>query len=259
MTVDKDDLRNLGPSYVSEVLNQRNTINHDALIAVGDKWLMHHGVEGQKWGVQNGPPYPLEGAGKRKFLKQVGEYKKRKRREKILKDPKKIVKYSNEFTTDELKEALEKIKVVDDIKTRLPKEKAKRVKLSKKKKIWAKSPATLMKNIDKFTPEEFEVANDRLKKRSALIDLALEMANKPAKAMNVANNYLDNVKKSYSTIMSITDMYHKKFGGGLTSEDSYKMYLKQNPDTAWLVDKLSKNDIFNILDEYKKQNSSNTP
>lgn len=26
--------------------------------------LYHHGILGQKWGVQNGPPYPLEGAGK---------------------------------------------------------------------------------------------------------------------------------------------------------------------------------------------------
>jgi len=27
---------------------------------VGDKdYLMHHGIKGQKWGVENGPPYPL--------------------------------------------------------------------------------------------------------------------------------------------------------------------------------------------------------
>lgn len=22
-------------------------------------WLAHHGVQGQKWGVKNGPPYPI--------------------------------------------------------------------------------------------------------------------------------------------------------------------------------------------------------
>lgn len=27
--------------------------------------LYHHGVKGQKWGVRNGPPYPLEGGAKR--------------------------------------------------------------------------------------------------------------------------------------------------------------------------------------------------
>lgn len=27
---------------------------------VRDKdYLMHHGIKGQKWGVENGPPYPL--------------------------------------------------------------------------------------------------------------------------------------------------------------------------------------------------------
>lgn len=24
-----------------------------------EKYLFHHGIKGQKWGVQNGPPYPL--------------------------------------------------------------------------------------------------------------------------------------------------------------------------------------------------------
>jgi len=28
---------------------------------IGDKdYLMHHGIKGQKWGVENGPPYPLD-------------------------------------------------------------------------------------------------------------------------------------------------------------------------------------------------------
>ena len=32
--------------------------------------LYHHGVAGQKWGVQNGPPYPLSGEGKQNLKKQ---------------------------------------------------------------------------------------------------------------------------------------------------------------------------------------------
>ena len=31
----------------------------DDLIKDGEDFLQHHGVKGQKWGVQNGPPYPL--------------------------------------------------------------------------------------------------------------------------------------------------------------------------------------------------------
>ena len=41
--------------------------------------LSHHGVKGQKWGVENGPPYPLDSkvsTGKR--LKNVGSVKKKK-------------------------------------------------------------------------------------------------------------------------------------------------------------------------------------
>lgn len=25
-----------------------------------DRYLEHHGIKGRKWGVQNGPPYPLD-------------------------------------------------------------------------------------------------------------------------------------------------------------------------------------------------------
>lgn len=32
----------------------------DCIYIVGDSnYLMHHGIKGQKWGVENGPPYPL--------------------------------------------------------------------------------------------------------------------------------------------------------------------------------------------------------
>ncbi|MBO7450964.1 MAG: hypothetical protein J6U54_11425 [Clostridiales bacterium] len=27
---------------------------------MNERWLAHHGVKGQKWGVRNGPPYPIE-------------------------------------------------------------------------------------------------------------------------------------------------------------------------------------------------------
>lgn len=33
--------------------------------------LYHHGIEGQKWGEQNGPPYPLNAAGRKRLNKQI--------------------------------------------------------------------------------------------------------------------------------------------------------------------------------------------
>lgn len=29
-----------------------------------DVWLAHHGIKGQKWGIKNGPPYPLDSQSK---------------------------------------------------------------------------------------------------------------------------------------------------------------------------------------------------
>lgn len=41
-----------------------------------DDYLAHHGVEGQKWGVRNGPPYPLSGDAKKEAKKAYKQAKK---------------------------------------------------------------------------------------------------------------------------------------------------------------------------------------
>ena len=113
-------------------------------------YLMHHGILGQKWGHQNGPPYPLdEGkhsasekkAGWMKSLsgaikkhkvkkqrkkalekaqavrKQKAEEKKRqdefaKKKEEILRsgDPKTIMKYRKQLTDNEIQSALNRVR-----------------------------------------------------------------------------------------------------------------------------------------------------
>ena len=54
-------------------------------------YLMHHGILGQKWGQQNGPPYPLDSnkhsasekkAGWMKSLKEKSETKKKAKKKK---------------------------------------------------------------------------------------------------------------------------------------------------------------------------------
>lgn len=53
--------------------------------------LMHHGIKGQKWGVKNGPPYPLKNAPKSGIINEAiekGEVSKTINREKQLRHTK---------------------------------------------------------------------------------------------------------------------------------------------------------------------------
>jgi len=106
--------------------------------------MYHHGIGGQKWGEQNGPPYPLnpnkdyskaeKKAMKKEYRKEVRRQKKeRKRNEKEEERKKRLAeeearleeeknkaiksgsikdvdKYKDRMTNEELKEAMERIK-----------------------------------------------------------------------------------------------------------------------------------------------------
>lgn len=43
-------------------------------------YLEHHGIKNQKWGVQNGPPYPLNAEGKASFRDKLEERRKQKKK-----------------------------------------------------------------------------------------------------------------------------------------------------------------------------------
>lgn len=92
-----------------------------------DNYLVHHGIDGQKWGRRNGPPYPLlrNAAGqlraraqaKRKARTEakatkIAEAKARQREstKKYLRDnPEKLYKRRNELTKDEIDEIIKQI------------------------------------------------------------------------------------------------------------------------------------------------------
>lgn len=50
--------------------------NRSVIVYGGE--LYHHGIKGQKWGVRNGPPYPIE----KKYARENHRYNERKAREK---------------------------------------------------------------------------------------------------------------------------------------------------------------------------------
>ena len=58
--VDKSKLGYGLPSkHFSKTAGKTNMLRHYEREAA-TRYLMHHGIEGQKWGVKNGPPYPLD-------------------------------------------------------------------------------------------------------------------------------------------------------------------------------------------------------
>lgn len=74
------------------------------MIDYGGYVLVHHGIDGQKWGVRNGPPYPLE----RKSKREINAEKKNNRligKEKNLtistRDKAKILKSNMDDMTNE--------------------------------------------------------------------------------------------------------------------------------------------------------------
>lgn len=65
-------------------------------------YLMHHGVDGQKWGVKNGPPYPLDRghktSGKRKYRTDKGYHKDKSNQNKPV----------NKMSNDELQRRIDR-------------------------------------------------------------------------------------------------------------------------------------------------------
>lgn len=178
----------------------------------GEDYLMHHGIKNQHWGVRNGPPYPLNKEGREKFKKKVKEIREKnkenrrvKRRKKILKDPAKMVKYQDEFTIEELAEAIKKFDMVEEVRKRIPKvEKEQKQQLSLLQKQLASSPAKLAKNADKFNKNDYQLAYDRLKRQRDLQDMTIEDAKRPAKILGVGNAYIGEIASGVGKVKGLT-------------------------------------------------------
>lgn len=177
---------------------------------IGYDFLAHHGREGQKWGVQNGPPYPLDKSGLKSFYKHVKEKRETKRREKILHDPKKLSKHANEFTKEEIDAAIEKIKSINEAKKLIPRDQAPD-KLTKKQKQWAKDPELLMKNFDKFSPKQLEMA---LAAENAYGNLKYRKINKarvPKEWFDLGVDYLRSFANLGQSLVNIRTNYKNLF------------------------------------------------
>lgn len=207
-------------------------------------YLAHHGILGMKWGKQNGPPYPLSDA-KHDRVVQRAE-KKRIRREKkadtrkknILKDPKKIVKYQNEFSKEEIDQALDKMNSVDKVKEKIPikensiKNKIRKVRLSARKKHLASTPAKLEKNLHKLTPDEAREALQYLKNTEELFRMKIDKARRPLQVTNTVKDYISSISDFFGNWNKLRDNYVTYRGRGYTNKQRHQM---------WLADQLADN------------------
>lgn len=94
-------------------------------VTPADNALFHHGIDGMKWGVRNGPPYPLE---RKKTRLMKKEEKTKEQNKKSLAESlsgkekaRLVLQKSDDMSTEELKKALERIKVEEEIKAFDPK------------------------------------------------------------------------------------------------------------------------------------------
>lgn len=84
-----------------------------------EEYISHHGIKGQRWGIRRYQPYP---SGSRvKGGKEVGKAKARSNRDIVAKaDRKEVLKNYERLSTQELREARERINLVSEINTKSP-------------------------------------------------------------------------------------------------------------------------------------------
>ena len=194
-------------------------------------YLSHHGIKGQKWGEQNGPPYPLSTKMHNMVVK--GRQKRaEKRRQKILHDPKKLTKHAKEFSKEEIDEAIAKIDSIDQAKRRIKPtkgeirreekrmakeesklkairtkaEKKAEKKLTKKMEKYGSDPISLEANASKFTPSELRAALERVQTKNKVFDAKMDSLNRPKKMLDLGIGYIDSALNLIDRIKKIRSL-----------------------------------------------------
>lgn len=141
-------------------------------------FLEHHGVDGQKWGVQNGPPYPLDsdvstGKSLKKKSRSGGNGKISRKRRKALKKARKT------------RAANAKRRIQEQAQQK-----------SKEEIMRTKDLKAMAKNIDQFTDKDIENVLNRLDTEGKLHSRikAIEKANMST-GQKIKEGIKENIKK----------------------------------------------------------------
>lgn len=96
---------------------------------MGKNELYHHGIEGQKWGKRNGPPYPLSKSESRAIKRQA---KIQAKQEKIMRkrgvSAATASKYAKQMTDEQLNSIIDRLKREDTYKELVKKKEIKKSK-----------------------------------------------------------------------------------------------------------------------------------
>lgn len=212
-------------------------------------YLSHHGIKGQKWGEQNGPPYPLSTKMHNMVVK--GRQKRaEKRRQKILHDPKKLTKHAKEFSKEEIDEAIAKIDSIDQAKRRIKptkgeirreekrmakeesklkairkkEEKKAEKKLTKKMEKYAPDAITLEANASKFTPTELKAALERVQTKQKVFDAKMDTLNRPKRMFDLGIGYIDSALNLIDRIKKIRSLLPSD-SKTVTSDEEHNDYI----------------------------------
>lgn len=222
-------------------------------------YLSHHGIKGQKWGEQNGPPYPLSTRVHNMVVK--GRQKRaEKRRQKILHDPKKLTKHATEFSKEEIDAAVAKIDSINNAKKRIEpskrairkqtqkiakeakkldklisKDKAKaEKKLTKKMEKYAPDAATLEANARKFTPSELKAALERVQTKQKVFEAKMDTLNRPKKMFDLGLGYLETAINTIKKVKEAKKLFtpkYNEFGQTEEQENTQKVIERAFKET----------------------------
>lgn len=186
-----------------------------------DNELEHHGIDNQKWGVRNGPPYPLKPA-------VSSAVKQGKSREEIraAKKRSKSLKKARATRAKNLKaKAKEKARAAKEEERKAKQEEKEEKKQAKTKETSSKNPTLMYKNRDLFTTDELKEYADRFAVESRLQEISSKRLEEGKKIVNNILNVAEGgirgynmVARLYNTFSDNKDMELPFISGANTGE-----------------------------------------
>lgn len=178
-----------GHKYISKKMG-KNGEGEGYFIIPTNRDISHHGTDGQKWGIRNGPPYPLTREGRAAIRKQRAEKKAakkaeaerklqlKKEKEEVAFKAKKekmimgasaseIMKHRGEWTNEELKRIADRLELEIKISSKIPKKKAVYDTLEKFNK-YTKLASSFTKDVSSIYSNILKIYNEDKKNKSEL-------------------------------------------------------------------------------------------